>query len=67
LAVHAIDGGLGFSVAAHFDKAEAFGAACVALHHHLGTADAPEGAEGLFQIVVTHAVGQVAHVQFVAH
>ena len=67
MAMQAIDGSLGFRLAAHFHKAEALGTAGVALHHDLGAHHIAELAELLLQIVVAHSVGQVAHVQFVAH
>src|SRR5690606_18176681 len=67
LAMHALDGGLGFGIAAHFDKAETLGAAGVALHHDLGAAHRAEPAEGLLQILITEGIGQIAHVKFVAH
>jgi hypothetical protein len=58
---------LGFVIAAHFHKAEAFGAARIALHHDFGAGHSTEITEGLFQITVTHRVRQVADVKFVAH
>ena len=67
LAVHALDRRLSFGVAAHFHEPEAFGAARLAFHHHLGAGDLPELAERLLEIAVTHLVGQVAYVQFIAH
>ena len=67
LAIHALDGGLCFGIAAHFNKAKALGAACVALHHDLGAGHGTELAKSLFQIAVAHRVWQVADVQFVAH
>lgn len=67
LTVHALDSGLGFGIAAHFDKAETFGAASVALHHDLGARNSTVLAKGLFQILIAERVGQVAHVKFVAH
>src|SRR5688500_3850920 len=36
LAVHAFDGSLGFSLGAHFDETETFGAAGVTFHHDFG-------------------------------
>jgi hypothetical protein len=54
-------------VAAHFHKAEAFGAACVTFHHDFGAGHRTEFTEGLFQIAVTNRVRQVADVKFVAH
>ena len=47
LAVHAFDGSLRLGIAAHLDKAKAFGTAGVALHHHLGAGDSAELTEGL--------------------
>jgi hypothetical protein len=67
LAVHAIDRRLRLRITAHFDKAKAFGAAGITLHHDFGAGDGPELAERLFEIVVTHRIWQVANVEFVAH
>ena len=67
LTMHALDSGLCFGIAAHFDKAKALRAAGVTFHHHLGAGNGAVLAEGLFQIAVTERVGQVAHVKFVAH
>ncbi len=67
LTVHAIDRSLRFVIAAHFHKAEAFGAASVTFHHDFGAGHNTELAESLFQIAVTNRVRQVADVKFVAH
>src|SRR5688572_29297374 len=67
LAVHALDGGLRLGGAAHFDKAEALGAAGVTFHHDLGAGDGAELAESLFHVAVAESVGKVPHVEFVAH
>jgi hypothetical protein len=67
LAIHAIDGRLCLGITAHLHEAEAFGAACVAFHHDLGAGYRTELAKGLLEIAVTHRVGQIAHIQFVAH
>ena len=67
LAMHARNCGLGLSGAAHFDEAEALGAASVALHHDLGALHCAEGAKSLLEIAIAEGIGQVAHVQFVAH
>jgi hypothetical protein len=39
LAIHAINGCLGFGITAHFNKAKTFGAACITLHHDFGAGD----------------------------
>src|SRR5450830_1521011 len=67
LTVHAVDSSLCLSVAAHFHKAEAFGAAGVTFHHDLGASDGTVCGKCLLQVFVTESVGQVAHVKFVAH
>jgi hypothetical protein len=67
LAIHAVDRGLGFVIAAHFHKAEAFGAARIAFHHDFGAGHSTEFTEGLFQITVSYRISQVADVKFVAH
>src|SRR5262249_17273345 len=46
---------------------EAFGPACVAVHDHLGRLDRAERGEHFFEVTAGHAVGQVAHVQLLAH
>jgi len=58
---------LSFVVAAHFHKAEAFGAASVTFHHDFGAGDHTEFTKSLFQIAVANRVRQVADVKFVAH
>src|SRR5512133_3932579 len=67
LTVHAVDSSLCLSVAAHFHKAEALGAAGVTFHHDLGASDGTVCGKCLLQVFVTESVGQVAHVKFVAH
>ncbi len=67
LTVHAVDRCLCFVIAAHFHKAEAFGAASVTFHHDFGAGHSTEFTEGLFQIAVANRVRQVADVKFVAH
>ena len=67
LAMQAIDGCLGFGIAAHLDETKAFGTAGIALHHDLGAGHCAELAELLQQVVVANSIGQVAHVKFVAH
>ena len=67
LAIHALNGGLCFCVAAHFHKAEAFGAAGVAFHHDASTCDSSELAERLLQVVVAHTIWKVADIQLIAH
>ena len=52
LAVHAGDGRLGFGIAAHFDKAKAFGATGVAFHHDFSAGDSAKLAERLLQVFV---------------
>ena len=42
LTVHAVDGSLCICIATHLDKAKAFGATGVALHHDLGREDVTE-------------------------
>ncbi len=67
LTVQTVDSGLCFCIGAHFDEAETFGAASVTIHHDLGRAHAAELGESVIQILIAHAVGQIAHVKFVAH
>ncbi len=67
LTIHAVDGSLRFIIAAHFHKAEAFGAASVTFHHDFGAGHSTEFTERLFQIAVANRVRQVADVKFVAH
>ncbi len=47
LAVHAVDRRLSFFISAHFHKAKAFGATCVAFHHDFSAGHGTELAEGL--------------------
>ena len=47
LAVHAVDGRLSFFVSAHFHKAKAFGATCIAFHHDFSAGHGTELAESL--------------------
>jgi hypothetical protein len=67
LAVHAGNRGLCFGIAAHFDKAKAFGAAGVAFHHDFGAGDSAKLAKRLLQVFVANRVRQIADVKFVAH
>jgi len=67
LAIHALNGCLCLGIAAHFDKPESLGAACVAFHHDPGAGDSAELAECLLQVVVTHTIGKVADVKLIAH
>lgn len=67
LAVEAIDGGFSFLSRTHFYKAEAFGAAGFALHHHFGGLNRTKAREFLVKIVVANRVSEVADVEFVAH
>jgi hypothetical protein len=67
LTIHAIDSRLGFGIAAHFNKAKAFGAACIALHHDLCAGDRAKLTKGLFQVAIAHGIWQIADVKFVAH
>ena len=67
LTVQTVDSGLCFCIGAHFDEAETFGAASVTIHHDLSGAHAAELGESVIQILIAHAVGQIAHVKFVAH
>jgi hypothetical protein len=67
LAVHAADSSLCFRVAAHFDKAKAFGAARVAFHHDFCAGYGTVCCKGLLQIFITEGIRQVAYVKFVAH
>src|SRR5665647_2662305 len=62
LTVHAGDCRLGFGIAAHFDKAKAFGATRVAFHHDFSAGDSAKLAKRLLQVFVTHRVWQVADV-----
>ena len=67
LAVEGGDGGLGLLVAAHLDEAEALGPPRVPVHDDLRRLDGAVLIEHLLQIAVGHRVGQVAHVQLLAH
>jgi hypothetical protein len=54
LTVHAVNGCLSFSIAAHLDKAKAFRATCVAFHHDFSAGDGTELTKRLLQIFVAH-------------
>jgi hypothetical protein len=66
-AVHASDGCLCFCIRAHFYKAEALRTTRFAVHHDLGRSHGPESRKILLKVFITNTVGQVAHVEFVAH
>jgi hypothetical protein len=67
LAMHTGNGCLGLGIVCHFHKAEAFRAACIALHHHACARYRSKRAEGGLQIVVTHRIWQIANVQSITH
>jgi hypothetical protein len=67
LTVHAIDGGLGFVVTAHFYKTKTFGTARVTFHHDFGAGHHAKLTKSLFQISVSNRIWQVANVKFIAH
>ena len=67
LTVQAVDRGLCFGVRAHFHETEALGATGFTVHHDLGGTDGTILGESVTQILITHGVGQIAHVKFVAH
>ena len=67
LAIHAIDGCLRFSVAAHFHKAKAFRTASVTFHHDFSAGNRAKLTKRLLQVFVANRVRQIANVKFVAH
>ncbi len=67
LTVQAVDGGLRFSVIAHFHKTEALGATGFAVHHDFGRCHGTVFGKCVLQILIAHGIGQIAHVKFVAH
>src|SRR5262249_26525512 len=67
LAVERLDGRLGLLVAVHLDETEPLGPARVPVHDDLGGLHGAVRLEQLQQVAVGHAVGQVAHVQLLAH
>lgn len=67
LAVHAVDGGLRFSVRAHLDETKTLGSTGFTVHHDLRRRHRAELSECLLEIVVSYAVRQVTDVEFVAH
>ncbi len=62
LPIHAIDRRLRFSIGAHFDETEAFGATGVAIHHDFGRCHGTKLRKRALQRFITNAVGQIAHV-----
>jgi hypothetical protein len=67
LAIHGLNGGLRFGIAAHFHKAETLRTASVALHHDFCAGNGTVCGKCLLQIFVTERIRQVAYVKFVAH
>jgi hypothetical protein len=67
LTIHAADSCLCFSIAAHFHKAEAFGAASVTFHHDFGAGNGTVGCKRLLLVFITERIRQIAYVKFVAH
>jgi hypothetical protein len=65
--VQGSDGGLGFRVATHLDKAESLGSAGVSVHNHLCGLHGSMCRKNLLQRAVSNAVGQIAYVQLLAH
>jgi hypothetical protein len=66
-AVERRDGRLRFRVRPHLHEAEPFGTARVAVHDHLRRLHGAVRFEHRLQVTVGHAVGQVPHVQLLAH
>src|SRR5579875_2408249 len=66
-AVHVGNSGLCFGLVAHLHKAEAFGAAGVTVHDDLGRHYATVRLKQSLQIIVANRIGQIAHVQLLAH
>src|SRR5580658_5176847 len=67
LAVQRLDGVLSFLVGAHFDEAEAFGSARVAVHDHLSGLHRPVPCEHLLERAVGYIVAEVSDVQLLTH
>jgi hypothetical protein len=67
LAMHAGNSCLGLCIICHLHKAKTFGATCIALHHHACARYRSKRAEGGLQIIVTHRIRQIAHVQSITH
>jgi hypothetical protein len=67
LVMKTLDGGLGLSLAAHLDKAEALAPTGVAILDDLRALHDPEPGEQLLQVGVADLVGQVPDIQFPAH
>src|SRR5262249_44926909 len=67
LAVQSGDRRLRFLLAIHLHEAESFGPSRVAVHDDLGRLYRPVRLEHLLQIAAADSVGQVAHVNLLAH
>src|SRR5262249_32430907 len=66
-AVQRLDGRLRFLVGPHLHEAESLGPVRVPIDDHLSRHDAAVRLEHLLQVAVADAVGQVPHVQLLAH
>jgi hypothetical protein len=67
LIVQAFDGRAGGVVIRHFDEAEAFAAARIAIHDDLGATNGAEGRKQLFQAAVRDPITQISNVQSLTH
>jgi hypothetical protein len=67
LIIERSDGRTGGVVVAHFDEAEAFATAGVAILNHLRATDFAILRKQVFQGAVRHRVRQIAHIQFHSH
>jgi hypothetical protein len=67
LAVEGGDCRFGFLVGAHFDEAEAFGSAGVAIVNDLSGDDLAVGREQLFEFRAVGRVAQVPDIQLLTH
>src|SRR5262249_22114058 len=67
LAVESLDRGLRLLIIAHFHEPEPLRPTGVAVHDDLGRLHGPVRFEHLLQVTVGNRVGQVTHVQLLAH
>jgi hypothetical protein len=65
--VERLNGGLGFGVVRHFDKAKTLAAARVAIVDDLCRNNLPVSSEKLLKLRAINAVAQIPHVQLLTH
>jgi hypothetical protein len=67
LVMETIDGGQGLGLGVHLHEAESLAPAGVAVLDHLGALDGPELPEELLELRAVDLIGQIPHIQLLAH